>query len=173
MTDQDAWSKILQLVPKERLEQKNNAPDVALAELEQRTLAQFNAEAQEHSLRSDQVLQATRRPVWEPPAPPQDYLPLIEGKRQWLLRCASFDAVAEQLRVRGRPAFAARLKSEKDDTEKALAICNSMALGAGATLQAGAKIAADSNKEITQRMLDMNRETQKVYDAANKKWLKR
>ena len=164
------WNEFLKLVPKESLTQPASGPHTDAAKLEQLTSARFEAAFQQYSARFAQLAQATARQPWQPPAPVQQYLAGADNMHKWLIYCASFDAVAEQLRAAGRPAFAARLNFVKDDTGKALAICYEMAKAAGASQQHLADTAAAAVRDATETVLRMNRDTQKAYDAANEKW---
>lgn len=170
MPDSDSWEKFLKLVPKASLQQPVRQPHADAVEVERQVSAQFEAALQQHMERVAQFTQATRREVWQPPAPPQEYLAGATNMRQWLTYCASFDAAAERLRAAGRPAFSERLRFVKEDTEKALVIWGDMAKASGVSLQQSMEIEADATRKATEVLLRMNRETQKIYDAANEKW---
>lgn len=139
--------------------------------VEQQANTRLTEAVQQHSVQTDQLAAATRREFWQPQAPPEQYLAIITNMQQWLIYFASFDAVAERLRAAGRPAFADRLKAVKEDSERALGICKEMAQAAGVHQANVLEITAAANRETTDTILRMNRDTQKVYDAANAKWL--
>jgi len=159
------WSDFLKLVDPARLAQP---PGTDLAALEQQTSARFEAAYQQYLVETTHREAALHRPVWQPPAPVQQYLDLVACMQQWVACCAAFEATAEQLRAAGRPAFAARLTAVKDDTERAAAICRERASAAGAHQADLMKIGADMNAAATEAVQTLNASMKKAFDAMNK-----
>ena len=103
----------------------------------------------------------TTRQPWEAVAPQEAYLAGLRGLHHRLTRCHAFDAVAEQLRTAGRPAFGERLRTMIADTERAIAICSQTARDAGVNRQQIADIGVKAGQDAITSMLRMNESMKK------------